>query len=221
MKPLLNIDLGELPGEPEELYQLAQIANVACGGHAGDAASMRRAVALAGAHGALLSAHPSYPDREHFGRRSLPMAPEGLRCSVAEQCAALRALSPGPITLVKAHGALYHDIARDPALALAFLDGVAEGLGLPVASLRILGPPALAVSPATLLREGFADRGLDPAGRLLPRGTPGALLHDPSLAAEQARRLASRGDLDTLCVHGDGPGALAVARAVRLALDAS
>jgi UPF0271 protein len=215
---LLTLDLGELPDEPEALYALAQIAAVACGGHAGDEASMERAVALASRHGVTLAAHPSYPDREHFGRRSLTMSPEDLRRSVAEQCAALRRASPAPVRHAKAHGALYHDLARDPGLAAAFLAGVSEGLAVPPAALVILGPPGLPVGEAALLREGFADRGYDADGRLLPRGATGALLLDPAEAAAQARRLAASGRFDVLCVHGDTPGAVAVARAVRLAL---
>ncbi len=221
MAALLNIDLGELPDEPDELYALAQIASVACGGHAGDRASMQRAAALAARHGAILAAHPSYPDREHFGRRSLPMTPDELRRSVAEQCAALRLASGTSLQTAKAHGALYHDLSRDPALAKAFLAGAAEGLAVPASALVILGPPGLAVGEARLLREGFADRGYDGDGRLLPRGTPGALLQDPTAAATQARHLDATGSFDTLCVHGDSPGAIAVARAVRAALASS
>jgi UPF0271 protein len=215
---LLTLDLGELPDEPEALYALAQIAAVACGGHAGDACSMERAAALASHHGVTLAAHPSYPDREHFGRRSLAMPPDDLRRSVAEQCAALRRASLVPIRHAKAHGALYHDLVRDPVLAAAFLAGVSEGLAVPPSALVILGPPGLPVGEAVLLREGFADRGYDADGRILPRGATGALLLDPAEAAAQARRLAASGRFDVLCVHGDTPGAVAVARAVRLAL---
>ncbi len=218
MAPLLNIDLGELDDEPVELYSLAQIASVACGGHAGDEASMARAAGLVARQGGLLAAHPSYPDREHFGRRSLPLTPGALGQSVAAQCAALRRAAGAPVRLVKAHGALYHDLSRVPGLLGAFLAGVCEGLGLLPGELTVLGPAGLPVGPARLLREGFADRGLDPSGALLPRGAPGALLTDPVAAAAQARALASSGLFDTLCVHGDTPGAVAVARAVRQAL---
>lgn len=218
LRPLLNIDLGELEHEPAELYTLAQIANVACGGHAGDAASMQRATALALQSGVTIAAHPSYPDRENFGRRSLDLAPEALRVSVAAQCAALASVAPAPLRHVKAHGALYHDVRRSPPLLTAFLDGVCEGLGVERARLIVLGPAGLAVGEATLLREGFADRGQDAEGNLLPRSAPGALLSDPTEAAAQATRLATRGGFETLCVHGDTPGAVAIARAVRAAL---
>ncbi len=220
---LLNIDLGELPDEPIELYALAHLASVACGGHAGDTASMRRAVASAQAHGTLVAAHPSYPDREGFGRRSLALSPDALARSVAEQCAALAAVvregAGEPIVRLKAHGALYHDVARDPALRAAFLDGSARGLGVTPAQLVVLGPPGLEVAPAQLLREGFADRGYGPDERLLPRGTPGALL-DAAHAARQAARLVREARFETLCVHGDSPDAVVTARAVRAVLDA-
>ncbi|MCS6902292.1 MAG: LamB/YcsF family protein, partial [Myxococcales bacterium] len=180
--------------------------------------SMERAAALAMRYGVTLAAHPSYPDREHFGRRSIPMLPDELRRTVAAQCSALRRVSPQPIRHAKAHGALYHDLARDPTLTAAFLAGVSEGLEVPPPDLVILGSPKLVVGEATLLREGFADRGYDAFGHLLPRGAPGALLLDPMEAAAQARRLDASGHFDVLCVHGDTPNAVAVARAVRLAL---
>jgi 5-oxoprolinase (ATP-hydrolysing) subunit A len=225
---LLNIDLGELPGEPDELYALASVANVACGGHAGDEASMARALGLALARGTLVAAHPSYPDRAGFGRVSMAIDPAALRASVAAQCAALRqiaAASGAQISMLKPHGALYHDAARDEATAQAVVDGALEGLGLPPAELSLVGPPAGALleraraAGARYLREGFADRGYAPGGGLLPRGTTGALLAEPAAAAAQALALARSGSVDTICVHGDTPGAVPIARAVRLALD--
>lgn len=210
---LLNVDLGELDDEPEALYALADLVNVACGGHAGDAASMRRAVDAAARHGASVGAHPSFPDREGFGRRSMPLAPHVLRAEVRAQCAALRAVTaPGHC---KAHGALYHAVDRDPALADAFVAGVLDALG-PV---TFVGPRGGALEAAArgmpYLCEGFADRAYGADGRLLPRGTPGALL-GLAEAAAQARRLADT--FDTLCVHGDSPDAVAIATAVRAAL---
>ena len=226
VRPLLNIDLGELPDEPDELYALADLASIACGGHAGDEASMGQAIARARAHGVVLAAHPSYPDRDGFGRRSLALTPAELQHTVAAQCAALRQAgeraglgAADTVSRVKAHGALYHDVRRDPALAAALLAGAAAGLGLAADRLVVLGPPGLAVGAARLLREGFADRGYGPDENLLPRGTPGALL-TAEQAATQARRLAAAGDFDTRCVHGDSTGAVDTARAVRTALSA-
>lgn len=222
----LNIDLGELPDEPEALYALATVVNLACGGHAGDARSMARALALAGAAGARVAAHPSYPDREAFGRVSLSMPEEALRDAVRAQCAALREAADAAgasIALVKLHGALYGDAARDPAHARAALEGAALGLGAPFV---VVGPPWGALGDEArargleYAREGFADRGYDAEGRLVPRGAAGALITDPEAAAAQALRLAATGGVETLCVHGDTPGAVEIARAVRGALEA-
>jgi UPF0271 protein len=209
----LNIDLGELPDEPEELYRIATVANVACGGHAGDEASMTRAVALARAGGCRIAAHPSYPDRAGFGRKTMAIAPDALGRSVESQCRALAELA-GEITIVKPHGALYHDLSNNPELATAFLDGVERALG----SVTIVGPPRSPLAARTqVIAEGFADRGYD-GDALLPRGTPGALIEDPAAAARQALALVARGEVQTVCVHGDTPNAVAIARAVRDAL---
>jgi len=223
---LLNIDLGELPGEDEELYRYAHLANVACGGHAGDESTMQRAALLCLRHRTLLGAHPSYPDREGFGRRVVAMAADELRAAVREQCARLavvaRATGLEP-RFVKAHGALYHAAREDQATADALVNGATEALGQ---GITFLGPPegalALAVAGAGLawLREAFADRGTRADGTLVPRGEAGALLADPAAAAERASALLAGGAVDTVCVHGDTPGAVAIARAVREVLDA-
>jgi UPF0271 protein len=223
---LLNIDLGEIAGEPDELYAIAHVANIACGGHAGDAASMARAVALCVAHGTRVGAHPSYPDREGFGRRRLPLAPDAMRERVAEQCGALAAIARSAgvaVAFVKAHGALYHAANGDTALARAVVDGAIDALGT---AITFIGPPrgevatAAARSGLAFAREGFADRATRPDGSLVPRDQPGALVLDPAAAAARARALADSGGGDTICVHGDTPGAVAIARAVRAALDA-
>lgn len=215
----LDIDLGELASEPEHLYACAHLVNVACGGHAGDSASMARAVALAARHGARVGAHPSYPDREGFGRRPLAMSWVDVARSVTAQCEALRThVAPRH---VKMHGALYHAIDRSPEGAAAVLSACRAALGV----VEVLGPPggetarAAAALGMPFLREGFADRGLRPDGTLVPRGEPGALLESPSIAAAQAARLAREGRFEVLCVHGDGAHAAAIAQAVREVLD--
>ncbi|HEY8087979.1 MAG TPA: LamB/YcsF family protein [Polyangiaceae bacterium] len=222
---LLNIDLGELPREPESLYACAQIANVACGGHAGDEASMTRAVELCRLHGAALGAHPSYPDREGFGRRPMSLDPAALRVVIAEQCERLAAVARqqgAVVAFVKAHGALYH-ATKEASVSEALVEGATAALGGQVA---FLGPnvgalaPRVALAGLRYLREGFADRGMRADGSLVPRGDPGALVSDPVAAAAQAVAIAASGAADTICVHGDGPNAEAVARAVRTALDA-
>jgi UPF0271 protein len=223
---LLDIDLGELSDEPEALYACAHLANIACGGHAGDEASMRRAVALCIAHGTRVGAHPSYPDRAGFGRQPMEMAAGDLRTSVAEQCARLRDVArEAGVTLayVKAHGALYHAARADAGIASALLEGAIDALG---AGITIVGPPAgelLALATRAgvhYAREGFADRGARPDGTLVPRGEPGALVTDPAAAARRAVELAAAGGVEAICCHGDTPGAVAIARAVRDALDA-
>jgi UPF0271 protein len=217
----LDIDLGELPGEPEALYACAHLANVACGGHAGDAASIARAAALCAKHGAALGAHPSFPDRAGFGRTTMVLPDDALARSIREQCALFASVVPRAHH-VKMHGALYHAIDRDEALARVVLGACRDVLGV----VRVLGPPGGATEPIArelgmpFWREGFADRGLSPDGTLIPRGQPGALVEDAPRAAEQARMLARSGRFDVLCVHGDGAHALPVAEAVRAALDA-
>ena len=224
---LLNIDLGELPDEPDELYALATAVNIACGGHAGDDATMARAADLAVKAGARVVAHPSYPDREGFGRRRVEIGPRELEASIEEQCGALRRAvlrSGGEVSAVKPHGALYHDAARDPAIAEAVVAGTLRGLG--VNSMEVVGSPGGALLSEArrrgfvALREGFADRGYRADGALVPRGEDGALLADPGACAAQALRLARSGAYETLCLHADTRGALLNARAVRRALEA-
>lgn len=213
-----NLDAGELPSETEELWSLFDVVNCACGGHAGDDASMARVAAFCARSGVRLGAHPSYPDRAHFGRESLAIDPGVLAEDLAAQCRALAAHGV-PIGSVKPHGALYHDAAASEAVAIAVIRGALEGIGPDV---LVIGPPHGALHEAaqryalTYAREGFADRRMRPDGSLVPRREPNALITDPIEAATQARRLASH--VDTICVHGDTPDALAIARAVREAL---
>jgi len=222
-KPLLNVDGGELEDEPEELYALADVIHVACGGHAGDARSMARVVAACMRSATRIGAHPSYEDRPGFGRRAQSVAPEALAASVARQCAELVAVARehgAEVVSVKPHGALYHAAHVEEATARACIEGIVRGAGAVI----VVGPAGGAFERAahaagvTYAREAFADRGVRADGSLVPRGEPGALVTDPDAAAARARELAARDDVDTLCIHGDTPGALAVARAVRAAL---
>ncbi len=215
----LNADCGEGPGvtDDEGLLGVVTSASVACGGHAGTPASLAAVVGLAADRGVAVGAQVSFVDREGFGRRPLPTPPEQLRAELLMQAGGLDALCRAVGTRVrylKPHGALYHvTLAGGPqAEAVA---AAAAALGLPL--LLMPGSPFPAVS------EGFADRGYDatPTGpRLRARGRPGALLTDPERAAGQAVSLAEQG-LRSLCVHGDSPGAVATARAVRAALEAA
>ena len=223
--PFLNVDAGELEDEPEELYAIAHAVSIACGGHAGDERSMERVLRACGTFGARAGAHPSYEDREGFGRRDLSLAPASIEASVEAQCARLAAVARGcgvALTHVKPHGALYHAANRDPEIARAVVAAARRALG----SLLVVGPPEGELRRAAVgaglpfAREGFADRAMRPDGSLVPRSEPGAVVTDVDLARAQARRLAASGAFDTLCVHGDSPGAVAIARAVRDELDA-
>lgn len=233
----LGADVGELPdrvvgGEEDRLIAVLDDASVACGGHAGDDETMRLTVARCLAHGVAIGAHPSYPDREGFGRTRLTLDPSVLRASLLAQVQGLidiAAVVGAPVTFLKPHGALYHAVDDDPDVAAVLADVVDAlaplvGARLPVVLLAALADdtPSRALLRArgvTVRREVFADRGTDAAGRLLPRGTPGAVL-DSAAAAGLVRRLLQDGvTAEVLCLHGDSPGALDVARAVRAVLD--
>jgi UPF0271 protein len=219
----LNLDLGELPDEPEALVSLAHMVNVACGAHAGDAVIAARALRGALAHGAQAGAHPSFPDRENFGRTALELDDTALRATLDAQLAWLRSVASSvgaPLAHVKPHGALYHAADRDERVARTIIDASRAALG----EVALVGPPDGAMescaraSGVAFLREGFADRGYDGAGALIPRGSPGALLHDGAAVRAQVARLLASGRFDTLCVHGDGPDAVRIASVVREAL---
>jgi UPF0271 protein len=219
----LNLDGGEHDDESEELYALADVVHLACGGHAGDDASMERVLRACVGAGTRVGAHPSYEDREGFGRRPREVTPDALAEAVAAQCERLRRIAERHgVTLasVKPHGALYHAANGDEATALACVEGIGRVLG----AIAIVGPKGGALERAAqgvgapFLREAFADRGTRADGSLVPRGEPGAIVVEPAVAAARARELAARRDVDTVCVHADTAGALEIARAVRAAL---
>jgi UPF0271 protein len=219
----LNADVGEGRGE-EPLYALVTSANIACGGHAGTDASMKDAVRLALRHGVAVGAHPSYPDAEHFGRVTMSLAPHAVTQAVAGQIAALQRIASAAgarVTHVKPHGALYGDAASRPDVARAVAAGVAllsptlVLVGLAESDgLRVWIELGLPVSA-----EGFADRAYAGDGTLVSRKEAGAVITDPAAAASQAIRLASSGLCETICVHGDTVGAIAIATAVRRGLE--
>jgi len=218
------MDLGELPDESDEFYSLATLVNIACGGHAGDRASMHRALVLARDSGANVAAHPSYPDRENFGRKTLVMSAAELQKSLGDQMAEFAEIARELNTTIKAvkpHGALYHDASNSVIIAESLLHAMSQKFD---SSVAVVGPPIGILREMVQSRgrpyldEGFADRTYLPDGRLVPRAEPNALLTNPEDAAAQAVHLAQSGQFDTLCVHGDTPNALAVARAVRKAL---
>ncbi|HEX5041828.1 MAG TPA: 5-oxoprolinase subunit PxpA [Candidatus Polarisedimenticolaceae bacterium] len=215
----LNADVGEIEGE-EPLYALATSVNVACGGHAGDEASMTRAIRLAASRGVAVGAHPGYPDRAHFGRRSVHLSRAELTAALAVQIEALSRLCRVhgvPLVHVKPHGALYHDASRDERVAQAIADAAPGAVLVGLAgSLALTRYAALGRRTAA---EGFADRTYEPDGSLRPREKPGALLLDPARAAAQAVRLARSGTIATVCVHADTPGAAGILARVREALE--
>ena len=219
MRPLLNIDAGEYEHESGALYALADALNIACGGHAGDAHSMRRVLRACSLQGTRAGAHPSYPDRANFGRRSLAIPHEELALSIAWQCTALIEAArevKTPLGHLKLHGALYHDANRSEPLARLCLDASLKALGRVV----VVGPAQgtwrneAEARGLDYLVEGFADRGVRDDGTLIPREQPGALITDAHACAARAQQLAQQG-IKTICVHGDTENALAIAQAVR------
>ena len=214
----LNADLGEEVTDDEGLLEVVTSANVACGFHAGTVETMRAVCAGAVRRGVALGAQVSYADRAGFGRVERDVPAAVLREQVAEQVGVLSAIAAaegGGVAYLKPHGALYHRVAVDEVQAGAVLDGSGH---LPVLAM----PGSLLLSMAAERRrdvrlEGFPDRGYADDGRLLPRGRPGALVTDPDEVARRAVVLAR--DVDSVCVHGDSPGAVATAAAVRRALE--
>jgi UPF0271 protein len=215
----LNADLGEGVTDDTGLLAVVTSANVACGFHAGDATVMRIACQGAADRGVVVGAQVSYRDRDGFGRRAMDVAADLLADWVAEQVEALTraATSAGiEVAYVKPHGALYHRVVDDEEQAEAVLRGSG---GLPVLGLPGSALLRLAESLGRLVvPEGFPDRGYTPDGRLVPRTEPGALVHDVDEVAANAVALAAAGSVRTVCVHGDSPGAVTTAHAVRRAL---
>lgn len=232
----LNCDLGEsLSLETESaVMPFITSVNIACGLHAGGAGTMRAVVRLAKRHGVAVGAHPSWPEREHFGRREMSLPLEEVEALVWYQVGALAAIARGEgaeLRHVKPHGALYNQAARDAALAEAIARAV-KRFSQELIVVGLAGSCLVEAARALGLRaaeEAFPDRGYDPDGALLPRGQPGAVLEDPAQVAAHAVRLAREGIRkgaatlfpDTLCLHGDSPHALQNARAVRAALEAA
>jgi len=222
----LSADLGESSRGEDEIWPLIQRANVACGGHAGDEETMREAAGLSMRHAVLLGAHPSYPDREHFGRRSLVIEPAELRESLVAQLSSLRVCAT--VHHVKPHGALYNDAHRDLGLARI----IVEAMRHVDPSLAMVAPDRSEMAAAAreaglpVIREAFADRRYEPDGSLTPRSIPGSTLTiDETVAqvvllAREGKVVARDGTrvpiiFDTLCIHADMNGAAGRLRAIR------
>jgi UPF0271 protein len=237
----LNADVGEATDAAgitieRELLEFVTSVHVACGGHAGDDRSMRAIVEAARGCGVRVGAHPSYPDRQGFGRRPRSMSAAALSSTLSAQIGALMEVGATrnvSVDSVKPHGALYAEVGRDRATCEVLL-GVIQRLGGAEVSLVLpAGAPAVAWAHAAgrpVLQEGFVDRAYAPDGALMDRMRPGSVYGAPALAAAQALALVLSSTVttpdgvtiplavDTLCVHGDSPDAVAMARAVRDAL---
>ena len=216
----LNADLAE-GFDDDAMLDLVSSANVACGFHAGDADTMRRVCAGAARRGVRIGAQVSYDDFEGFGRRDMDPPSDQLSADVLYQIGALAAF--GEVVYVKPHGALYNRVVHDERQARAVVEAV-KAWREPLPLMGLPGSRVLALAQAAGLKtiaEGFADRAYTPEGRLVPRSEPGAVIHDPADAARRAVELARSGKVRSLCVHGDTPGAVAMARKVRAELEAA
>ncbi|MGI9273078.1 MAG: 5-oxoprolinase subunit PxpA [Woeseiaceae bacterium] len=234
----LNADLGEGGACDLELLDIVSSCNVACGGHAGDDESMQATICAAKAAGVAIGAHPSYPDRDGFGRRSRFLEGDALADAMLGQVSRFKAhvkSEAGILSHVKPHGALYNDAAIDSTLAEMIVSVVQRA----APDAAIVGPPDSALqkaarnAPVLFIGEAFVDRMYLPNGRLVPRVEPGAVHSDINTMTAQAVSLATSGTTTaqdgsvikvaakTLCIHGDSSGAAAVARAVRDVLQAN
>jgi 5-oxoprolinase (ATP-hydrolysing) subunit A len=233
----LNSDLGEgfgpwTMGDDAAMLPVVNSANVACGGHAGDAETMYRTCRAGADHGVVIGAHPSFLDREGFGRRLIPMHPDQIGRMVVSQVAALATiahLAGTEVRYIKPHGALGNLAAADRDVALGIIDAVRVAFPS-MAILAISGTQLEIAARSTGVRvysEVFADRAYQPDGQLVPRSQPGAVINDTDAAArrlisfvETGRMEVIDGDAielaaDSICVHGDTPGAVALAQRIR------
>jgi UPF0271 protein len=237
----LNCDMGEsfgayAIGADEAVMPSITSANVACGYHGGDPGVMRRTVRLAREAGVAVGAHPGFPDLQGFGRRDMRIAPQDAEDMVLYQIGALAAIARGEgvrLSHVKPHGALYNMAVRDRSLA----DAVARAVSAFDPSLIFFALPGSELARAgaalglTIAFEGFADRAYEPDGSLTPRSRAGAVIHDLDAVVTRAVRLILDGEVvatdgstlamhvDTICVHGDTPGAQTLAPAIRSGLE--
>jgi len=232
----LNCDMGELPeaiadGTQEALLRSITSANVACGGHAGDERTMRTTIEQAMRAGVAVGAHPGYPDRENFGRLELKMSAEAVANSVYEQVRALAEVAAkcgAKLVHVKPHGALYNQAVKNRELAQAIAQGVAK-YSKDLVLMGLAESPMLNVfrhAGFTVAAEAFADRRYEPDGTLRSRKFENALIRDPAEASKQALSIAQRGIVtahdgaevkltaQTICIHGDTPGAPEIAATV-------
>jgi UPF0271 protein len=222
----ISADLGEgSPGE-DQIWPLITSANVACGGHIGDEHSMREAARLALLHNVRFGAHPSYPDRENFGRKSINITSDDLRASLRAQLSALASFAP--VQHIKPHGALYNDAHKDRALADVIVSALDRDIALVAPDHSQMAAAARAAG-IRVIREAFADRRYEPDGSLTPRSIAGSTLtieeaaaqavmlaHDNAVIARDGTRVPIA--FDTICIHADMDGAVERLRTVAQAL---
>ena len=236
----LNSDLGEgfgawRMGDDAAMLGIVSSANIACGFHAGDPAGLLTTLRAAAARGVAVGAHVSYPDRVGFGRRDMDVAPEDLMADVIYQIGALQGLARAAgtrVRYVKPHGALYNRIAQDARQGAAVIAGI-KAVAPDLVLMGLAGAPILAQARAeglAVVAEAFADRAYRPDGQLLSRRAAGAVLHDPAEIAARMLRLVQTGRIaavdgsdlalavDSICVHGDSPGAVASSAQIRAVL---
>ncbi|KIP52139.1 hypothetical protein SD72_10635 [Leucobacter komagatae] len=236
----LNSDLGEhygswRMGDDESMLETVTSANIACGFHAGDPKTAFVTLRGAAARGVAVGAHVAYPDLAGFGRRPMTLPADELEAGLIYQIGALQGLARAAgteVRYVKPHGALYNSIAFNEAEAATVISAIKQ-INPEFALVCLAGSPLVEQARAAGLRavtEAFADRAYEPTGALVSRSEPGAVLHDPDLVAERMLRLAQHGTVtardgsevavhaESICVHGDSPDAVNMARAVRAAL---
>ncbi|MDM7923913.1 MAG: 5-oxoprolinase subunit PxpA [Pyrinomonadaceae bacterium] len=231
----LNCDMGEGCGNDAELMMLISSANIACGFHAGDEETMRATVKLAADNGVAVGAHPSYPDRQNFGRNEMELPLSEIKAVVTEQVLKLQSICDEfgvPLTHVKPHGALYNRSARDTSVASAIAEAVHE-INPEIILFGLAGSYSITEAERLGLRttsEVFADRTYQPDGSLTPRSQSNALIADERTAVAQVLQMVLNGTVtavngtavpvraDTICIHGDGEHAVEFARAMNDAL---
>ena len=234
----LNADVGEGFDQDAALMLLISSANIACGGHVGDAESMRKTIALAIEHGVALGAHPSFPDREHFGRQEMQLGARALHECIVEQIAAIASVAAAAGTRlchVKPHGALYNMAARDERMAETIINAV-RSVDPTLMLFGLCGSVMLTVAERLGVRavgEAFADRAYKPDGSLQPRSEPGSVIEHEAVVVGRAVEMAGNGTVtavdgsridiraETICLHGDTPGAAVLARRIRDAFAAA
>ncbi|KQS61220.1 hypothetical protein ASG39_16770 [Rhizobium sp. Leaf371] len=238
----LNSDLGESygawgMGDDTAMLAIVSSANVACGFHAGDPSGILRTVRAAAEKGVAIGAHVSYPDRVGFGRRDMDVTSDELIADVIYQIGALKGIAAAAgttVRYVKPHGALYNRIANDAKQGQAVIDGI-KAVDASLVLMGLAGTPILDLAKRAglaVVAEAFADRAYTPEGQLVSRREAGAVLHDPETIAQRMVQLARDGTLtaidgstirieaQSICVHGDSPGAVSIAREIRSAFEA-